>query len=137
MPEQPARPLPTPNVVTIPFWEAARRHELALQRCHTCDHIFFYPRELCPRCLSSELEWTPVSGKGHVYTYTIIRQAGHAFFQEQVPYIFGVVQLAEGPRMFTNFLCGIDDVYCGMPVEAEFEDISDRWTLVKFKPLVR
>ena len=44
------KPLPRPISVelTRPFWEGAKRHELMMPRCKTCDRFFFYPREECP-----------------------------------------------------------------------------------------
>ena len=131
----PARPLPETDVVTAPFWEAAKRHELSLQRCRAGDHRFMYPRIFCPVCYSDDLEWAPVSGKGRVYTFTVVHQAGHPFFQAQVPYVFAVVQLDEGPRMYTNIVeIDPDDVQVDMRVEAVFDDVTDDVTLVKFRP---
>ena len=130
----PPKPVPIPNELTRPYWEAAKEGRLVAQRCETCDNLFFYPREFCPRCLSAELTWEQISGKGRVYTYTIMRQAAHPAFQAEVPYIFGVVQMLEGPRMYTNILCGIDEVYVDMPVEVVFEPASDEINLVKWKP---
>ena len=59
---------------TKPFWEATKRHELVIQRCRQHDGFFFYPRELCPVCLSDDLEWAPVSGRGRVHAFTIVYQ---------------------------------------------------------------
>ena len=50
-------PIPTPTPETRPFWEAARRHELSLQRCRSCGRHIFYPRAACPHCFSADLEW--------------------------------------------------------------------------------
>jgi len=120
---------------TKAFWEAAKRHELVLPRCKKCDYFHFYPREVCPRCFSQDLEWTPVSGKFRVYTFTVVRQAMTPAFQEETPYVNAVVQLAEGPRMMTNIVgCAIEDVKCDMPAEVVFEDVTPEGTLVKFKP---
>ncbi len=62
MANQYTKPLPRPisAELTRPFWEAAKRHELVMPRCKTCDHLFFYPRAECPHCLSSNLEWVKV-----------------------------------------------------------------------------
>src|SRR2546426_986699 len=54
-------PVPVPTPETHPFWEAARRHELWLQRCRACGEYVFYPRAACPRCLGAELEWGRVA----------------------------------------------------------------------------
>jgi len=137
------KPLPIPGGLfgttteefTRPFWEAAKKHELIIPRCKSHGGLFFYPRELCPVCLSSDLEWVKVSGNGRVYAFTIVYQPNDPLFVEDVPYVYAVIQLDEGVRIISNVI-GIDpaDVKIDMVVEAVFEDITDDWTLVKFKP---
>jgi uncharacterized OB-fold protein len=132
-----SKPLPRPlsPELTRPFWEAAKRHELVIPRCTTCDHLFFYPRSECPRCLSTHLEWVRVSGRGRLHTYTIVYQPANAAFRDDAPHIYAVVQLDEGPRMISNVVqCAIDAVNVDMPLEAVFDDVTPEWTLVKFKP---
>ena len=135
-----SKPLPRPisPEVTRPFWEAAKRHELVMPRCTTCDHLFFYPRSECPRCLSNQLEWVRVSGRGRLHTYTIVYQPANAAFRDDTPYIYAVVQLDEGPRMVSNVVqCDLDAVKVDMPLEAIFDDVTPECTLVKFKPASR
>jgi uncharacterized protein len=131
------KPLPRPlsPELTRPFWEAAKRHELVIPRCKTCDYLFFYPRSECPRCLSTHLEWVRVSGRGRLHTYTVVYQPANAAFRDDAPHIYAVVQLDEGPRMASNVVqCAIDAVNVDMPLEAIFDDVTPEWTLVKFKP---
>ena len=131
------KPLPRPlnPELTRPFWEAAKRHELVMPRCKTCDQLFFYPRSECPRCLGSDLEWVPVSGRGRLHSFTIINQPVNAAFRDDVPYVYAVVQLIEGPRMISNLVeCDVESVSVDMPVEVVFDDVTPEWTLVKFKP---
>ena len=137
------KPLPIPGGLhgttlgdfTKPFWEATKRHELVIQRCRMCDGFFFYPRELCPDCLSDDLEWAPVSGRGRVHAFTVVYQPNDSRFNEEAPYVYAVIQLDEGARMISNVI-GIEphDVEVDMPVVAVFDDITPDWTLVKFKP---
>ena len=84
--------------------------------------------------MGANLSWKTSKGEGVIYTYTVIRQAAHPYFQEQVPYLYGVVELDEGPRMYTNFLMDIDAIEVGQRVEAVFTDISDDYTIVQWKP---
>jgi uncharacterized OB-fold protein len=131
------KPLPRPGnpALTKPFWDAAKKNQLVLQRCNTCSNLFFYPREACPSCLSAELEWVPVSGSGRVYSYTIVHQPQHPAFEQDSPYIFAMIQLEEGPRMVSNVVdCQLDQVKIDMPVIAVFDKVTPDWTLVKFKP---
>ena len=130
------RPRPMNETLSKPFWEATKRHELVLPRCRTCSKIFFYPREQCPNCYSSDLDWTQVSGKGRLYTFTVVHQTAHPAFQPDAPHIYAIVQLNEGPRMPSNLIgCDIEDARIDMAVEAVFDDASDDYTLVKFKPV--
>ena len=129
------RPRPMNETLSKPFWEATKRHELVLPRCRTCSKIFFYPREQCPNCYSSDLDWTQVSGKGRLYTFTVVHQTAHPAFQPEAPHIYAIVQLNEGPRMPSNLIgCDIEDARIDMAVEAVFDDASEDYTLVKFKP---
>jgi uncharacterized protein len=134
------KPLPRPlsPEVSRPFWEAAKRHELVMPRCTICDHLFFYPRSECPRCLSNHLEWMQVSGRGRLHTYTVVYQPANAAFRGDTPYIYAVVQLDEGPRIVSNVVqCDLDAVSVDMHLEAIFDDVTPEWTLVKFKPASR
>ena len=133
------KPEPRPEVpdLTMPFWEAAKRHELVVPRCTPCNAFFWYPREACPTCLKSDSwDWAEVSGNARLHTFTIVRQPLHPGFQEEVPYVFAVVQLDEGVRMMSNIVdCDVvEDIEIDMKLEVKFDDISDDWTLVKFRP---
>jgi uncharacterized protein len=126
--------VPTPE--TRPFWEAARRHELSLQRCRECDRYIFYPRAACPHCLAGDLEWRRVSGRGTLHTFTVVHR-GQKGFPLGPPYVIAVVELAEGPRLMTN-LVGIEPdpakIRIGLPVEVVFEDVTADVSLPRFRP---
>ncbi|HKN00546.1 MAG TPA: OB-fold domain-containing protein [Candidatus Binataceae bacterium] len=127
------KPLPKPSPVSRPFWEAARRHELKLQRCTGCKAFIYYPRDRCPNCFSDNLEWQPVSGRGKVYSYTVVRRASARSFGDG-PYVLAIIQLDEGPRMTSNVVAPPDQVRVDMPVVVHFDDVTPDHTLVKFKP---
>ena len=131
-----AKPLPRVDEETKGFWEACRRHELYLQRCRECGEVRYYPRALCPSCLSDRTEWLRSSGKGSVYTFTVTHQNQSAGFRDALPYVLAYVELAEGVRMLTNIVgCAPDQVRIGMPVEVTFDDVTPDVTLPKFKPV--
>jgi uncharacterized OB-fold protein len=118
----------------LPFWEALKRHELRVQRCDACGTRRFIPAELCPRCGAAGCEWEQVSGKGRVYTFTVIRRGPTPAYQADAPYVIAHVELDEGPRMISNLIgCDPEAVRIGMPVEVVFEDASPEWTLYKFR----
>ena len=127
-----AKPLPKPTPTSQPFWDAARRHQLSLQRCAACGKFIYYPRERCPHCFSDKLGWESVSGRGKVYSYTVVRRASSRAFGE--PYVLAIVELDEGPRMTTNIVAAPESVKVGMPVAVHFDDVTPERTLVKFKP---
>jgi len=129
-------PLPVPTPETRPFWDAARRHELCLQRCHTCGRHVFFPRAACPHCFGSDLEWRRVSGRGTVHTFTVVHR-GQRQFPLPTPYVIAIVELDEGPRLMTNLVGIAADaakIRIGMPVEVVFEDVSPEIALPRFRP---
>ncbi len=129
------KPLPIPDAVSEEYWNGAKRHELVIQRCERCSKYIFYPRAICPWCLSSNLEWVKASGRGRVYSYTVIAQTASPGFRDEVPYIYAVVELNEGPHMGTNIVdCPIEDCKVDMPVTVVFDDVTLEVTLVKFRP---
>jgi uncharacterized OB-fold protein len=132
------RPLPNPTVDTEAYWEGAKRHELLAQKCNQCGQLRFPPGLVCPNCLSTDHTWTQLSGKGEVYTFSLVRAPLRPEFQDAVPYVLGVVQLDEGVRMVTNIVgCPPEDVRIGMRVEVTFDDVTAEITLPKFKPAAR
>ncbi len=130
-----AKPLPEITPEMAPFWDAARRRQLVVQRCTGCGTYRFPARELCSRCLSRESTWVPVSGRGTVFTWAVVHQASHPGFAAEVPYALVTVELEEGARLLTNVVgCRVEDLRAGLPVEVVFEDVTPDVTLPKFRP---
>lgn len=129
------KPLPFVSEVNRPYWDAARRHELVLQRCQECGHYRYPPGDTCPRCLSDRLAWVKVSGRGSIYTWVVFHQVYHQAFANDAPYAVVVVQLEEGARLVTNLVdCKAEDIEIGMAVEVVFDDVTEEITLPKFRP---
>jgi uncharacterized protein len=129
------KPLPRIDEESKGFWEACQRHELYLQRCRGCGALRYYPRALCPSCLSDRIEWVRASGKGTVYTFTVTYQNQAPGFRDALPYVMAYVELDEGVRMLTNIVgCAPAEVRIGMPVEVVFEDVTPLIALPKFRP---
>jgi len=100
---------------------------MKLQYCPSCKRYIFYPRELCPYCLAIKPDWKEVSGRGSVYSYTIVRWSALKSFENKVPYIYAIVELDEGVRMPTNIVdCPVDAVEIGMPVEIEWRQEGEK-----------
>jgi uncharacterized OB-fold protein len=129
------KPLPRPNEDSAPFWEAACKGELRMQRCGDCGHVRFPPSLLCARCLSEHAEWVKLSGRGTVYSWIVVHQSQHPAFNADVPYNVAIIELEEGPRLHTNIIgCTNDQIHIGMPVAVAFEKVNDDTALVKFRP---
>ena len=127
-------PLPVPTADNAPFYEAARRGELRLQRCTGCGRFRHYPRPTCPACLSREHTWERASGRGTVWTWTIVRGPTLPAFEPKLPYNVVDVLLDEGVHFVSEVLdCAPGEIRAGMPVEAIFVPASDELTLVKFR----
>ncbi len=133
------KPVPAMTTEAKPFWDAATQQRLTIQRCHDCKSWIWTPRPACNECGSEKVEWTPVSGKGEVYSFTVIRQvvgrAASKAFESDIPYVIAWVDLDEGPRLITNIIgCPVEDVKLGMKVTVQFEQASDKIWLPKFRP---
>lgn len=129
------KPLPTRTAEAAPFWEGALQGQLRTQYCPACRRHQFPPRRLCMHCGGRNVGWQGVSGRGRVYSFTIVHRAPEPAFAAEVPYAVAVVDLEEGGRMMTNIVgCAPDDVRVGMEVCAVFERVADDVALVKFRP---
>lgn len=128
------RPKPALDHVSRQYWEAAGRGELLIQHCPACGHRQHYPRAGCTICGASP-DWEQASGRGVVYTYTVIRQNYGKPFRDELPYVIAMIDLEEGPRLLT----GLTDVEpeaveIGMAVEVWFADAGDDIGIPFFRP---
>jgi uncharacterized protein len=116
------------------FWTSGEDGVLRFLRCDDCGFYIHPPGPVCPRCLSRHVQPQPVSGLGHVETFTVNYQQ---WIPGSDPYIIAWVSIDEQPdvRLTTN-LVGVepDDVWIGMPVRVLFEQADDVW-LPLFAPV--
>jgi uncharacterized OB-fold protein len=123
------------DAITLPFWQAAAEHRLVVQRCAECGRTRLPPAPVCPACRSESADWKPVSGRGEVYTFTIVHRPIAA--GQQLPFVIAVIALedAGGVRMISN-LVGVapEQVAIGMPVELVWEDMSAELAIPRFRP---
>lgn len=107
------------------FWRRYKgRYNLLGTKCEVCGKIYFPSRKICPNCRRDGKPITiRFSGKGKVFTYTVIRVPSEDF-QPYAPYVSSIVQLEEGPKVTSQIIdCHPKDVYIGMPVEACFRKL--------------
>lgn len=125
---------PKPTKASAPFWAACREHELKLQRCADCGAYAYFPVYACPACLRSSLEWTRVSGRGRVYSRTLIMDPVSAAIPAEGPLIVALIELAEGPVMMSNLVGpGAADIAIGDEVKVTFRKVDDAITLPVFE----
>ena len=128
------RPLPEITPLTEPFWAAARERRLVMQRCAECNVFQFPPEVACTHCGSPAIEWTPVSGRATLYSWTVAHPPLLPYFAERAPWPVVAVELEEGPRLITNLVDVPAEGYeIGMPLQVDFEDAGEDVTLVVFR----
>lgn len=129
-----ARALPAPDHASAHYWQSAAEGKLVLQRCVTCGDYQFYPRALCASC-AGETEWVDASGRGTLYTFTVIRQNRSPAFKDLSPYAVGIIELEEGVRMMSNIVdCDVDRLEVGMALEVLLLKAADDVGLPFWRP---
>ena len=130
-----AKPVPTLDELNRPFWEACRKNELLLQKCSACGHVRYPIAAYCPECLDENAQWTPMSGRGIVFSSIVFHQVYHPGFKNDVPYNVSLIQLDEGPRLFSNVV-GVPpgSVKVGDRVEVQFDAVTESLTIPRFRP---
>lgn len=136
MPYLQGAPLPKPHVDYEEFWRGCGRGALVIQRCSDCGRYRHYPRPLCPQCFSWNAQWAEVSGKGRVWSWTVVFHSSDPALEDKTPFNIVEVELEEqeGLRLTSNLIdCGPQEIYAGMPVEVVFEKVNDMVVLPRFK----
>ncbi|HVL07797.1 MAG TPA: OB-fold domain-containing protein [Burkholderiaceae bacterium] len=96
------KPQPRVTPLNRPFWDGCNDGKLMVQHCAECGKHVFYPRACCPFCQADALSWTQASGQGTVISHTTVRRTHHDGFNEEAPYVFAAVELAEGPCLYAQ-----------------------------------
>lgn len=129
--------LPTPEPVvteeTVPYWDAAAEGRLLLPRCVRCSHVIWYPRSFCPECGSLEVSWFEASGRGEIYSFSVLRQS-QGDYSAATPYVLAYVELEEGPRVLTNLVELEATPRIGQKVQAAFATTPGGAGLLRFRP---
>jgi uncharacterized OB-fold protein len=121
-------PAPQPNPETAPYWDAAAQGRLVVRGCAACGKLHHYPRAVCPFCAADAGEWRTASGRGTIYSYSVMRRA-------EVPYAIAFVTLDEGVTMLTNIVdCDFDALRIGQAVRVVFKPTAGGPPLPMFTP---
>ena len=132
---KPKRFEPPVSEASEPFWEATKEQRFLVQRCDACDVAIFYPREVCPQCLSSDaLSWRESSGNGTIYAASVQEKPANPMMADRVPYVVALVELADGIRLMSNVInCPPYDATVGKSVQLTWEPLSDGRHLPQFE----
>lgn len=127
-------PHPRPTAVSQPFWDGLRLQELRFQRCGSCGRAVHSPSTICSNCWSTSLSWEVSSGRGEVYSWTVVRRPISREFE--VPYAPVIIDMAEGWQMLSSLVgCADDEIRIGMPVQVIFHVIEGDFVLPYFEPV--
>ena len=122
-----------------PFWDACKEHKFKLFRCKVCG-AWYFPVAFCRnhknKPFFGNMEWAEASGRGKVFAFNIHNVAFDPAFKDDIPYVYALVELEEGPIFGSNVIgCDPKEVKVGMPVGVVFEDVGEEYTLPKFRPI--
>lgn len=126
----PEFPAPVEDPDSMPYWSSLRQHALRLPYCAACGRFFFYPRTICPRCHSGDVQWRAASGHGVIYSYTVVRRAPSPAFAADVPYTVALADLDEGCRIVARVRPqDAHQATIGARVQVGYHDVTDTLTL--------
>lgn len=126
---------PSPEGLSAEFYAECARGRLSFQRCDDCGAWRHPPRVMCAACGSWKWKWTPSSGRGSIYTWTVTHQPLHPAFADATPYAVVVVEMEEGVRLVSGVIdLPLERLVLGLPVEVVFEKASDSIGLHFFRP---
>ena len=133
---QPAyrKPLPVLRGFTKEFYDFCKQGTLHFQRCSDCRGWRHVPRDMCAGCGSWQWSWQPSSGRGVVFSWTVVARALHPDFEDATPYAPVIVEMEEGVRIVSQVVDRAPaELEIDMPVEVTFDDVTDEITLPKFR----
>ena len=134
-----ANPVPSPDGLDAPYWDATREERLVMQRCNDCGRYQWGPEWICHHCLSENLTFEEISKTGVIYSYERVWHPVHPALKDQGPYLVVLVEFPEydSARMLGNLIGDPrQEVTIGSSVKAVFEhhdDADHPFTLVHWK----
>lgn len=127
-------PLPELDGLHKEFFDHCKNHALHFQRCDACQAFRHVPREMCAECGSWDWQWVESSGRGRVFTWTVVARPMHPAFVDSCPYAPVVVEMEEGVRLLSLVSdVAPDELEIDMEVTVHYDDVTDEVTLPKFK----
>lgn len=122
------KPIPQPDALSKPFWDAVNERRLIIQNCTACKRLQYPPEQRCANCGSADnLEWREVRGRGKIDGYAVVHDSRFRQLQADQPYNLAIINLEEDPDIkFYSHLPGtpVDGVPVGANVEVVFEVVA-------------
>ncbi|HKX77492.1 MAG TPA: OB-fold domain-containing protein [Novosphingobium sp.] len=129
--------IPVPDALTQPYWDGCGNHLLLVQQCRECGRRRHRPAAGCHWCGGQGFDWVRLSGRGRLYTYTVVNRAFHPSLAAEVPYVVGLVAAEEDPtvRFHTRILeCDAANVRVGMSLEVVFREQAEGTVVPYWRP---
>lgn len=124
--DAPDRFQPPTSAAAEPFWDATRERRLVLQWCTSCEQLIHFPREACPACLGTDLQFRPASGRGTVYACSVMPVPANPTMAGRAPYVVALIDLVEGARLLSNVVGpGAEAATVGAAVAVAWEPLAD------------
>lgn len=126
---------PAPRSYSKPFWEATRQKKVMVQYDRKAGRYQFYPRATSIFTgRTGDLEWREVSGKGQVFSFSVVRRARPPF-EGHEPFVLALVTLDEGVNVMANLVhCTLEEIKIGMRVRPFWAPLADGRNLLMFEP---
>lgn len=122
------KPIPVPDELSKPFWDACNERRLSVQNCTQCNRKQYPPERTCRACGSAEhLEWREVRGRGKILGYCVMYDSRLRSFHPDQPFNIAVIALEEDPAiLFLSNLPGVpaDKVPVGASVWVAFQEVG-------------
>ena len=109
------------------FWEGVAEERLIIQACADCGMKRYPPKPHCPECWSEDFSEADAAGTGSVYTFIVYERAFVPALTDHVPYVAALIELDEGPKIWTNIIdvADEDEISIGARVVFHFERDGD------------
>jgi uncharacterized OB-fold protein len=113
---------------------AAQRGAIAIVLCAECTRPIHLPLPRCPACGSWTTEWTDVTPRARVYSWTVVEHPVHPAFE--VPYTVVLAELDDYPEVrLVSYLPGRVELEAGEPLAASFDDVRDGVVVPRWSPV--
>jgi uncharacterized OB-fold protein len=118
----------------LPFWEACREGRFLVHRCDVCGRRY-WPASRCVEHGAQSMSWAEASGRGTLYTYTVMHHAYTPAMKGKTPYVVGVIKLEEGPFFHSSIVeCPLEAIAIDMPLAMTMAQHESGLTMPVFRP---